>query len=113
MRTLEHIHVPPTSEVLVPTRIFQNKAINLALIQPTQSKSASTSSYMVATTLAYIENGFDHMKIIMRKPFIFTQRIETGHAMPIRQRLYRAYPKTEAEINKQIEEMSYMLYVSI
>ena len=61
VRTLEHIHVPPTSEVLVPTRIFQNKAINLALIQYTQSKSASTSCYMVATTLAYIENGFDHM----------------------------------------------------
>ena len=198
VRTLQHIHVPPTSEALVPARISQNKAINLALIQPTQSKSASTP-YMVATTLAYIENGKTTCRILnpneetlhippgtiigiathvedediealecdspsvnlaqtdnstntnsqeainlakkmgiqldnpalsdeqksklldligrnrdvfatkiseLGKTNVHTHRIETGDAMPVRKRPYRTSPKIEAEINKQIGEMS-------
>ena len=40
------------------------------------------------------------------KTNVHTHCIETRDAMPVRQRPYRASPKIEAEINKQIGEMS-------
>lgn len=32
-------------------------------------------------------------------------RIETGDALPIRQRFYRQSPQTNAEMNRQLQEM--------